>query len=159
MPTQTLGVAKQMTQNVLRQISLILYRLKRQYGLKVAYYQYVSQTNDVETGEITREYNTVSIRRAPVLPDNLDRSFVYDLTFIAANNNFVGGAFFDRHIRTLIIDAKDLPKGMKPTKDDHIEFDEQRYEILKIVTLEKKKGYLFRLQGLDSAEAVGSGSL
>jgi len=144
-----------MAQNVLRQITAILYRLKRQYGLKVIYYQYTSQTNNVETGEITREYNTITVRRAPVLPDNLDRSFVYDLTFIAANNNFVGGALFDRHVRTLIIDAKDLPKGMKPNLDDHIEFDDERYEILKVTMLEQRKGYLFRLQAIDSAETVG----
>lgn len=141
-------------QNVLRQITTILYRLKRQYGLKVVYYQYVDQENNVETGEINRRYNTITINRAAVLPDNIDRSFVYDLTFIAANNNFVGGAFFDRHIRTLIVDAKDLPKDMRPNKDDHIEFDDQRYEILKITILEQRKGYLFRLQGLDSSETV-----
>lgn len=142
-------------QNVLRQITVILYRLKRQYGLTVTYYQFDSQTNDVETGEISRTYNEFTIKRAPVLPDNLDRSFVYDLTFIAANNNFVGGGFFDRNIRTMIIDAKDLPKGFKPNSNDHVEFDDERYEILKITHLEQRKGYLLRLQALSNSETVG----
>ena len=142
-------------QNVLRQITVILYRLKRQYGLPVTYYQVTNSTDNVETGEISRTYNSFNIRRAPVLPDNLDRSFVYDLTFIAANNNFVEGAFFDRHIRTLIIDAKDLPTGFEPNMNDHVEFDDVRYELKKITHLEKRKGYLLRVEALDSSETVG----
>ena len=142
-------------QNVLRQITVILYRLKRQYGLPVTYYQFTSQTQNVETGETSRSYNSFNIRRAPVLPDNLDRSFVYDLTFIAANNNFVEGGFFDRSIRTLIIDGKDLPTGFEPSMDDHVEFDDVRYELKKITHLEKRKGYLLRVESLDSSEAVG----
>ena len=95
------------------------------------------------------------IKRAPVLPDNLDRSFIYDLSYIAANNNFVGGAYFDRHIRTLIIDAKDLPKDFIPNLNDHVEFDDIRYEIKKITHLEKRKGYLLRVEAIDSSEPVG----
>ena len=142
-------------QNVLRQISVILYRLKRQFGLRVTIFQFVSQTNNVETGEITRNYNTIIVKRVPVLPNNIDRSFVYDLTFIAANNNFVSGAFFDRKLRNLIFDAKDLPKGFVFTNDDHIEFDDQRYEIKRIDHLEQKKGFLISVEGIDSSETVG----
>jgi len=142
-----------MFQNVLRQITTILYRLKRQYGLQVTYYQYVSQTNNVETGEIQRLYNKFTIRRAPVLPHILDRSFVYDLTFIAANNNFVGGGFFDRRQRSIIIDAKDL--SIIPSNDDHLEFKSRRYEILSMGQLEHAKGYLIRVQEIDNSETVG----
>lgn len=141
-------------QNVLRQITVILYRLKRQYGLELKYLQYVSQTQNVDTGDISRVYTTITIRRACMLPDRLDRSFVYDLTFIAANNNFVGGGYFNRKTRLIIIDAKDLPNGFKPNDDDHIEFDDARYEILVITALEQKKGYLFRVQAVDSGTTV-----
>jgi len=144
-----------MTQNVLRQIAIVLYRLKRQYGLAVTIYQYKDQTQDVETGEIQRSYNTILVKRAPVLPNEIDRHFVYDLTFIAANNNFVGGALFDRKIRQVIFDAKDLPKNFVFTNDDHIEFDDQRYEIKKITALEKKKGYILLVEGIDNSEPVG----
>ena len=144
-----------MAQNVLRQITIVLYRLKRQYGLAVTIYQYKDQTQDVETGEIQRSYNTILVKRAPVLPNEIDRHFVYDLTFIAANNNFVGGALFDRKIRQVIFDAKDLPKNFVFTNDDHIEFDDQRYEIKKITALEKKKGYILLVEGIDNSEPVG----
>lgn len=142
-------------QNVLRQITVVLYRLKRQYGQKLVYYQFVDQTNDTQTGEITRNYNTLTVKRGIILPNRIDRSFVYDLTFIAANNNFVGGGFFDRHQRVIVLDAKDLPKGFKPNNDDHVEFDDDRYEILLITALEKRKGYLLRVQAINSAETVG----
>jgi len=144
-----------MAQNVLRQITIVLYRLKRQYGLAVTVYQYRDQTQDVETGEIQRFYNTILVKKAPVLPNEIDRHFVYDLTFIAANNNFVGGALFDRKIRQVIFDAKDLPKNFVFTNDDHIEFDDQRYEIKKITALEKKKGYILLVEGIDNSEPVG----
>ena len=143
------------SQNVLRQISVILYRVKRQFGLSVTIYQYTSQTNNVETGEITRNYNVLTVRRAPVLPDRIDRSFVYDLTFIAANNNFVEGGLFDRKTRVLLFDAKDLPKDFVFNNDDHIEFDDQRYEIKTIDALERKKGFLLRVSGITSSETVG----
>jgi len=142
-------------QNALRQITVILYRLKRQFGLAVTIYQYASQTNNVETGEISRNYNVFNVRRAPVLPDRIDRSFIYDLTFIAANNNFVGGGLFDRKSRTLLFDARDLPKGFVFTNDDHIEFDDQRYEIKTITALEQKKGFLLTVAGIDSSETIG----
>ena len=142
-------------QNVLRQITVILYKLKRQYGLRVTYFQFTSQTNNIETGDISRTYTQFIIKRAPVLPDNLDRSFVYDLTYIAANNNFVGGALFDRHLRKVIIDAKDLPKDFIPNLNDHVQFDDVRYEIKRITHLEKRKGYLLSVEAIDSSEPVG----
>jgi len=141
-------------QNLLRQINLILYRLKRQWGLTVVYYQVKTQTHNVETGEITREYNTFTISRAPVLPNAVDRHFVYDLTYIAANNNFVEGALFDRENRNLIIDARDLPKGFEPSMDDHIEFEDQRYEMKKITALAQGRGYLLTVEGITSSETV-----
>ena len=73
-------------QNLLRQITVILYRLKRQWGQKVDVYQFVSQTNNVETGAIQRTYNKITVRRAPVLPNEIERRAIYDLTFIAANS-------------------------------------------------------------------------
>ena len=142
-------------QNVLRQITVILYRLKRQFGRPIVIYQYADQVNNIETGDITRNYNTIKVKRAPVLPNNIDRHFVYDLTFIAANNNFVGGALFDRKLRNIIVDSKDLPKDFVFTNDDHIEFDDQRYEIKRIDHLEHKKGFLLSLEGLDNSETVG----
>jgi len=142
-------------QNTLRQISVILYRLKRQYGQAIVFYEFVSQTNDVETGDISRVYTTHAIKRAIVLPDRADRSFVYDLTFIAANNNFVAGAFFDRKKRNIVVDAKDFPKTLEPNMNDHIEFDSKRYEILSFDRLEQRKGFLFQLQEIDSSTPVG----
>jgi hypothetical protein len=142
-------------QNVLRQISVILYRLKRQYGLKVVIYQLEEQTQNVETGEISRKFKTIPVRRAPVLPEKIDQSFVYDLTFIAANNNFVGGGLFGRKIRRIIFDTKDLPKNFTFTNDDHIEFGNQRYEIRDITALERQKGFLVAVEGIDSSETVG----
>jgi len=142
-------------QNNLKQISVVLYRLKRQWGLQVKYYQLGKQTHNVETGDITREYTIITVRRAPVLPNMVDRHFVYDLAYIAASKNFTEGGYFERNQRTIIFDAKDLPRGFVPNGDDHVEFDEKRYEIKSIDHLEQRRGYLLTVAAIDNAETVG----
>ncbi|KKM98412.1 hypothetical protein LCGC14_1158170 [marine sediment metagenome] len=140
--------------NNLRLISTIIYRLKRQFGVTIIYYRVATQTQNVETGAIVRTYTTITIRRAAVLPDNMTRSFIYDLSFIAANNNFVGGGFFDKHARVLLIDAKDFPNGFIPNMDDHIEYDGQRYEVTGIQPAEQRRAYLFKVEEIESGEVV-----
>jgi hypothetical protein len=138
-----------------RKITAIIYRLKRQWGLHLVYYRPTTAEYNVETGEVSRGFDTYVVKRAIVLPARLDRSFVYDLTFIQANNNFVGGGYFDRNQRRLIIDAKDLPKDFDPAIKDHVEFDGKRYEVLYIDHVEKRKAYLFRVAEVTSSETVG----
>ncbi|MDB4726353.1 hypothetical protein OAF54_02860 [bacterium] len=139
-------------QNNLREVSKIIYRLKRQFGLRLDYYIPTGDDHDVETGEINRSYTVHSIKRAILLPSRIDRSFVYDLTFIAANNNFVGGGFFDIKNRVILIDGKDIK--FEPTLNDHVEFEDDRYEIKEINQLAGKHAYLLRVQAIDSGEAV-----
>ena len=141
--------------NVLRQTRIIIYRLKRQYGLKLVYYRPETETHNVETGEIHRVWRSFVIQRAVVLPSTLDRSFVYDLTFIAANNNFVEGGYFDRNKRNVILDVKDVPKEITPNSNDHVEFGKERYEILSTIFVEDRNIYFLNLQSLSNDDPVG----
>jgi len=141
-------------QNNLREIRKVIYRLKRQWGLQLTYIRPTGQSNDVETGEIVRTFEKIYIKRGILLPSSLDRSFVYDLTFIAANNNFVGGAFFDRDSRVILLDGTDLPKDFKPHLKDHVEFDNTRYELLSVNPTAQYKAYLIRVQAITSSGTV-----
>lgn len=132
--------------NNLRQHKLIIYRLKRMFGLPATVIRPDVTTHNVETGEITRSFEKYAVRRAILLPQNLDRSFVYDLTFIAANNNFVNGAYFDRDQRQMIIDARDLPKDFRFELDDEVEFDDRRFTIKSITLAENNVAYILHLQ-------------
>lgn len=98
--------------NNLKLAEALIYKLKREFGVPLSLRQPVVNVNDVTTGEITRRYNIYKFRRAIVLPGNIARSFVYDLTYVAANKNFAYGGYFDKDTSLVIIDAKDI-KGMQ----------------------------------------------
>jgi hypothetical protein len=69
--------------NTLRQIKLIMYRLKRNYGRAITYVRYGTRTHNVQTGAISGSTTKYSITRAIVMPQRNDHSFVYDLAYIA----------------------------------------------------------------------------
>lgn len=122
---------------LLKNHRLILYRLKRDWGLEVILYRPIRNDHDIRTGNIDRGYITYTVEKAPVLPTNVDRSFVYDLAYIAANKNFTEGGFFDRRQTQVILDAKELPKGFEPNHDDFIVFKTKRYEIKSVQIVEE----------------------
>ena len=139
--------------NVLRQISVILYRLKRNYGLP-AILRVVNDSYNLETGVITPANTDYTISRAILAPRRSVRDFVYDLSFIAANKNFTYGGLFDADERAIIIDAKDLPAGVRPTQDMVIIFATEQYDILKVHRAELDRGYILICKHVASTETV-----
>ena len=94
--------------NNLRQINTILYRLKKDYGIPVDLRNLIDSEVNRETGVVSINYDTLKIKKAIVLPAKAIPSFVYDLSYIAANRNFSYGGFFGSHTRTVIVDGVDL---------------------------------------------------
>lgn len=139
----------------LRKTRVIIYKLKRQYGQKAAFYVPTQNDHNILTGKITRTYDKTVIKRAILLPATLDRSFVYDLAYIASNKNFTGGGFFDRNNRMIILDARDLPKTLRPKIKMHIEFDDERFEIKTIDVLPPHAGYIITAQAISNSSTVG----
>lgn len=142
-----------MPQNNLREVKKIIYSLKRKYGLQMT----VVRPNDDETeidyttGRITRSYDQVVIRRGILLPANRKRTFIYDLAYIAANNNFTYGGLFDKNEREVIIEAKDL-KGLEIDTSSHIVTQNKRYEILNINEFEDMSSYVLKVRAIQTAE-------
>ena len=139
--------------NVLRQISVILYRLKRNFGLP-AILRVPADTYNVQTGVVTPNNTDYNIRRAILLPRRSLRDFVYDLSFIAANKNFTYGGLFDASRRMIIIDTKELPSGVRPTQNMLVIFDTEQYDILEVQRAEFDRGYLLVCKEVSSAENV-----
>jgi hypothetical protein len=139
----------------LRKHKTLIYNLKRTFGTAVDFYELLTNDHNLLTGAITRDYKKTTIRRAIVLPATLDRSFVYDLAYIASSKNFTGGGFFDRTKRHIIIDAKDLPKDLKPKIKMHLEFEDERFEIVSIEVVAARAIYLISVQSLSNAKTVG----
>jgi hypothetical protein len=140
---------------IYRQHRVTIYQLKRLWGKVVRYYTPTSNTHDVLTGAISRTYDLTIIRKAIVCPSVLDRSFVYDLAFIASSKNFTGGAYFDRNLRGIILDASDLPKGFIPKINHHLEFEDDRFEIKSIEKHLDNSIYVIECQSLSNAGQVG----
>ena len=139
-------------QNVLRQIRVIIYRLKRQYGLPVQIKQQLSISNNIETGDITRSFRTITIKRGILLPRDAMSKFSYDLSYIAANKNFTYGGFYDVNSRTMIIDVKDLPTGTTLTTEDVVIFESRRYSVSKLEKAEHNKAWLLTIKELTSSD-------
>ena len=142
-------------QNVLRQIRKIIYRLKRQFGI-VMYigYRDSADTYNLETGQITRDLTYIKIRRGIVLPERHFKDFEYDLSFIAANKNFTYGGIFERGVRNVIIDVKDLPDSFVITTEMYAVFENRRYEIQSAVIAEHNKAWLMQVKEVSNTDDV-----
>jgi len=140
---------------IYRQHRVTIYQLKRLFGKEISYFEPVVNDHDILTGSITREYDETVIHLAIVMPLVEDRSFVYDLAFIASSKNFTGGGFFDRGNREIILDASDLPTGFKPKVKHHLEFEDDRFEIKTIEKYLDNSIYVITCQSLSSAETTG----
>jgi len=140
---------------IYRQHRVTIYQLKRLWGKAIRYYAPTSNTHDILTGAISRTYELTNIHKAIVCPSTIDRSFVYDLAFIAAAKNFTGGAYFDRSTRNVILDASDLPTGFVPKVKHHLEFEDDRFEIKTIERILDNAIYVIACQSLSNAEQVG----
>ena len=141
--------------NNLRQIQVILYRLKRNFGVPIILKRPRTQYNNVRTGQIIVDYEEIHIRRAPLLPRRNISDFVYDLSFIAANKNFTYGGYFDTNDRWLIIDVRDLPTSYRaPNKTQEITtefkavYEGNVYEVYEVNLAEHNQGYLLRIRDI-----------
>lgn len=144
--------------NTLRQIELIIYKLKRQFGLTATLREPLTSAIDVTTGEMNLTFTDTVITRIIRLPRRNISDFVYDLAFIAANKNFTYGAEFDTNDRWFILDIKDLPMEYRypnPVKEVTTEYyiivDSRRYKIYEINLAEHNNAYLVK-----GREIVGS---
>lgn len=126
--------------NNLRQISVILYRLKRNYGKPVTLRKITANNIDLTTGEVTRPHRTVNIKRGTVLPVRQIPDFVYDLS----SRNFAYGGVFNSSTRLVIIDGRDIPKDYELSLGDEIIFDEKVHALKEFIKTPDGRGYLIQ---------------
>lgn len=141
-----------MYKNNHRQVSVVLYKLKRNFGRPVTIRRFVSSTPDVTTGKEVQVYVSTDIRRAVVLPYNRKMDFIYDLAFVAANKNFTYGAFFDTATTTLIIDGADYKQEI--LMEDDIIIDNVRHQFVSVDKMEGNVGYIIKAKALKAADLI-----
>ena len=140
--------------NNLRQISLILYRLKRSYGIPAKIRKIMSDTTDLKTGSVGRAYYTINIARMIVLPEKAIPSFVYDIAYLAANKNFTYGGIFGSSTRLVIVDTKDIPLDFKISEDDEVIFNNKVHAVKQITDTASKKGYILTITAVTSSGKI-----
>jgi len=138
-----------MSQNVLRQNKIAIYRLKRNYGLSCRIYRPEpdSYAYDLETGRQQRVWDHIDVKRGIRLPAVIATKFVYDLSFIAANKNFTYGGFFNADTVLFIFDRKDLIISgttiFTVDSNSHIEVEGKlRYQVSKSIEVEELAAYM-----------------
>lgn len=136
-----------------REMRQLLYPIKRRRGEPVQIHQIDDNEVDLTTGAITKSYLTYRIKKAIVLPVNTDRSFVYDLAFIAANKNFTGGGFFDKLMTQIVIDMRELPTGIVISLNDYCSIKGTSYKIAKS-TIVEDAFYILSLQTISTFESL-----
>lgn len=110
-------------------ITNLVYSLKRRYGHPIRWFHLVATMRNLDTGLLTATYLTQAINRAVVFPEKMDRSFIYDLSYIKANSNFIYGGEFDRKVTKMIIDGRDMQLGVTIKLNDYIEYKTKRLEV------------------------------
>jgi hypothetical protein len=71
------------------------YSLKKAYGLPIEILKPTNSEINTQTGKYTTEDFSVPIPRALVLAGTVRPKFVYDLGYLASNNNFTYGGEFN----------------------------------------------------------------
>ena len=140
--------------NNLRQISVILYRLKRDFGSPIQLRNPNTSSVNRETGVVDLSYDSISIPRAIVLPAKAVPSFVYDLSYLTANKNFSYGGFFGSHTRTIIVDGKDLVDDFLIKEKTEAIFEESVHILKDFNPTVTNKSYLLTVTTLSSLEKV-----
>ena len=128
----------------------IMYALKRGYGERIVFHRLLNDVTDVTTGKTVRRFEALELHKVPILPNTLDRSFVYDLDYIQAGRNFTKGAFFDRDSRKVVIDARSLPKHFVPNLNDFVVIRGKRHMVTVIEELEKISAYLLTVTTVEN---------
>lgn len=136
-----------------REMRQLLYPIKRRRGEPVQIHQIDDNTVNLESGAITKSYLTHKVKKAIVLPIDTNRSFVYDLAFIAANKNFTGGGFFDKLNTTVIIDMKELPTGIVISLNDYCSIKGVTYKVSKSNVFEDSF-YILVIQTISNFESL-----
>ena len=137
----------------LRQVKNTLYQLKKDWGVKTDLRNQLSVV-DRKTGVTQKSFVSHSIRRGILLPVTLTPSFIYDLSFIAANKNFTYGGLFGVGSRVVILDGSDVPSTFTIKEDTQLIIAKAVYSVKNVNTLVNKIGFLLTVTTLSNLENV-----
>lgn len=113
-----------------------LYALKRDYGLPIDIYQKTGTTVNLITGATSSTENIIRLKKAIVLPLNLQTRGL-----LPRRGDFAYGGFLDLETKIFIILKKDAP-DLSLGSEDHIVSNHQRYNVQEFSEYDHKQAYL-----------------
>jgi len=134
--------------NNLRQINVILYQLKKNFGMTIDLRNPTDSDVNRVTGNIHTDYDVVKIKRAIVLPAKVTPSFVYGLV----PANFSYGGFFGSHLRNVIVDGNDLEESFLIKEKTEALFENAIHVLKDFSPTAGKKSYILSLSTLSNTE-------
>jgi hypothetical protein len=134
-------------------IRRVLYKLKQNYGYPVDLYKTLENSENIETGRRNVRRAKYVLKKAVILTAaELKRQFQYDMAYVAANQRFSYGGFYDTEALYVIVDRRDLPKGFEITLEDFAVYDHKRYKFDKAQLLEHKLAFWIEMRQAKGSE-------
>lgn len=98
----------------------------RKWGQKITWLHAGEGGVDLDSGKQKSAFAPKVIRKALVLQEVVTEKFTYDLSYIAANKNFVQGGFYSQGKRGIVVWKDDL---LNFSHQDRVEIDKVVYNI------------------------------
>lgn len=124
----------------LREIDRVLYKLKREYGNSVTFKQPTSTSVDYETGDITREYDEWTVRKAIVLNTKSHNRLIEKLSKFNQGDSVIPQADLK-----IVINSSDL-QDHDLTKDTKIVVSSKTYDVLSWEATYSNKGIVIYIK-------------
>ncbi len=137
--------------NRLKNVTRIIYKLKRLYGIPAVLINKENILTDLDTGAVTYDNISISIKRAVALPEDQARTFAYDLSYIVAAKNFSYGGFYDKDTRWILLDGKDVG-SFTISEDTKITVEGSQYFVKMTRPIVGNLAYLIKLSTIESAK-------
>lgn len=126
-----------------RAARLALYRMKRVAGVPVQIQDVTTSGFNPETGSSTVSRTVQDVRRCVTFSVKQTSRFEYDLSYVAANKNFIHGGIFNVGDRIFILDARDVPANFEIRLDTtHIVFGSKKWDVASYEKLDHDVGYI-----------------
>ncbi len=107
---------------MLRNVSAVIYRMKRRFGVTVKVYQELQTDPNLATGAMNRDFSFFTIKYAVVLPVRTVLTYLND-GFMTTGLDYGLGS------RGVLIDIKDIPSDKTLSQNDTIEYADEHYNI------------------------------
>lgn len=129
--------------NKLINLNNAIYILLKDYGFIIDIYR-VNETVDLKTGRKVTQRQKYHINKALLLPNAVFRDFTYAIL----RNPDIRGTL-DVSERHVLINQKYLPRGFELRKEDYIIFNNKKYEIVLITSMELADFWYLRIKQVE----------